>query len=354
MTHVDPSGGPRPVNRARLVAAAGFAVPAAVLVACYAWLAVERGTAALWRVIVHESGRYTLGETVLYFAHFLREVPTDVAYALFVLGAGGALAHTSGTERRAVPVAAARARVMGWAALSGAILLVLGAVLVAARADGLASALRDLMQFRTRDDLVAYGSHWRFHWLSTIWFGAAVTVVAAVIARFTDGRAVGHSVRWERAAWGYVVVLTLVFGLSREVFADTRYVGHQAREILTHGPVTALVGIATVVAVRQWLGVDEQPGTRARGVWFRVGAMVVIPVYLGAVALTGDVMEAGQADHGLVAMVAAHYFEHTLDYLFTTLLVIAALGFDVAYRRTPRHTGSTGRARDGAQARRTP
>ena len=327
----------------RVGAAGCIALAMLVLVACYAWLAAEHRTIALWDVIVHESGRYTLGETVLYFAHFLREVPTDIAYALFLLGAGGGVARVSDATR---PAERGRASLVGWLALAVATLLFVGAIVASARHDGLDSALRDLLQYRTRDDLVAYGSHWRFHWLSTIWFGATVMVLAAIVVRLTGGRAIGRSAFWERVAWGYFVVLTLVFGLSSDVFVDTRYVGHQAREILTHGPVTALLGMGLIIGLRQWLGVDEEVAVRPGQPWFHTAAMIVIPVYLAAIALSGDVMTAGQSEHGLVAMVAAHYFEHALDYALTTLLVIAALGLDVAYRQMPRHPLSVTHAAD--------
>jgi hypothetical protein len=33
--------------------------------------------------VVHESGVYTLGQTILYFNHFLLEIPKLVAMALF-------------------------------------------------------------------------------------------------------------------------------------------------------------------------------------------------------------------------------------------------------------------------------
>ena len=332
----------------RVGAAGCIALAMLVLVACYAWLAAEHRTIALWDVIVHESGRYTLGETVLYFAHFLREVPTDIAYALFLLGAGGGVARVSDATRPAEP---GRARLVGWVALAAAVLLVVGALVATARHDGLDSALRDLLQYRTRDDLVAYGSHWRFHWLSTIWFGATVAVLATLVARLTGGSAIWRSTFWERVAWGYFVALTLIFGLSSDVFVDTRYVGHQAREILTHGPVTALLGTGLIIRLRQWLGADEEVAARPRQPWFHTAAMIVIPVYLAAAALSGDVMTAGQSDHGLVAMVAAHYFEHALDYALTTLLVIAALGLDVAYRQMSRHPLS---ATHAADAERTP
>ena len=64
---------------------------------------------------------------------------------------------------------------------------------------------------------------------------------------------------------------------------------------------------------------------------------MVVPIYLAIVAMRGDVMAAGQSDRGLAAMVAAHYFEHALDYLLVALLVLGGFGLLVARRATRRH-----------------
>lgn len=287
-----------------------FAVPAAILVLSWLWLALDHRTPALWNVIVHESGRYTMAGTILYFSHFLREIPTDVAYALFILAAVGAVpgAGRSGNQRRAL------------VALGAATLLVLIALMLSVREQGWSWALRDLFQMRTRDDLIAYGSHWRFHWLSTLWFGVAALLIAPLLVRAAPAPA---KVRvW--IAWGYFALLTLIFGMSGEIFTDVRYTGHQAREIMTHGPITGLLALGVVqimtgdgspVSLRSW-GAGRR-WTRAVAAALFIG----IPLYLAAVTLAGDAMAAGQSGQGLAAMVAGHVFEHVLDYLLVVLLV---------------------------------
>jgi hypothetical protein len=105
--------------------------------------------------------------------------------------------------------------------------------------------MQDLLQYRTRDDLAGYGTHWRYHWLSTLWFGAAVGVAPAMAHWITGAPVLRRSRFWTRVAWGYFLALTLVFGMSADVFLDVRYAGHQAREILTHGPVTLLLGLGS-------------------------------------------------------------------------------------------------------------
>lgn len=311
-------------HRRYRLAAACLAGPLAVFVLSYLWLAADHGTLGLWNVIVHESGRYTLRDTTLYFSHFLREIPVAIAYVLFLLGAGG------GTGIAPSRSAAWPGRRMIWLGLLGAALLVIVSLFLAARSTGWPTALMDFAQLHTRDGVAAYGSHWRYHWLSTVWFGAAAGLAPFVLGRLA-GRAVLRPSRgWTLGAWGFVLALTLVFGLSAEVFADVRYAGHQAREILTHGLVTLPLGLGLLLLLREG---ERGGGAHARWVlWLYATLAVVIPVFLAAVALGGDVMAEGQSEHGLAAMVAAHTFEHTLDLLLIVLLLIAGTGIERARR----------------------
>lgn len=307
-------------SRRRLTMAACFAIPALVLVASYVWLAIDHHTLRLWTVVVHESGRYTFGETVFYFSHFLREIPIAVAYVLFLLGCAGAVGPGPRGPRRFT-------RPLAPAAFLGAGMLIGGALVLTAAADGWNAAWLDLFQYRTRDDLVGYGTHWRYHWLSTLWFGAVVGVAPSALNRFLGRPVLAFHRRRATLAWAYFVVLTLAFGLSADVFVDIRYAGHQAREIMTHGPVTLLFGLGMLVAA-QGAGLDRRDPTVTPPTWVVTGSAILavsVPLFLATVSLGGDVMEAGQSDHGLAPMVAAHYFEHTLDFTLVFLLLTGSL-----------------------------
>jgi hypothetical protein len=295
----------------RVATALCIGVPLLVLIGSFIWLALDHGTPWLWSVVVHESGRYTLGETILYFGHFLREVPIAVAYALFLLSlSGGTMTAGAGTARAA--------RV----ALAAAAVLVGGAFLVTARSHGSDSALQDLFQYRTRDDLAGFGTHWRYHWLSTLWFGAATALMPVVATRLRFLPPLRTSRYWSRAAWAYFVVVSILLGFSSDILLDPRYAGHQAREVMTHASVTFLLGLGLVLAFSPGRLVSSRP---ARLTWLAAVAVVLIPAWLAAVSLRGDVMAQGQSAHGLGAMVAAHYFEHALDYLLVLLLLFGGL-----------------------------
>ena len=323
--------------RARVLLAC-WSIPLLLLAGSYAWLTMDHGTLRLWNVVVHESGRYTLGETVLYFSHFLREVPTVVAYTLFLLGSSGAVQpgrFGSTGAGRSTPALLGRG--VGWSALALATVLVIGALLGTAHLQGWQSAFLDLAQYRTRDDLVGYGTHWRYHWLSTLWFGAVAGLAPVLLNRLLGAPALRLHGAFLTAAWGYFLLLTLVFGLSGAVFQDIQYVGHQAREVMTHGPTTLLLGLGILLAAggtanaRAEKGGAEMAGSRHAfdpPRWMTAGfagLVLLIPIYLGGLGLTGDVMEHGQTAEGPAAMVAAHYFEHSLDYMLALLLLVSGL-----------------------------
>ncbi|MGE0126737.1 MAG: hypothetical protein AB7U82_01435 [Blastocatellales bacterium] len=301
--------------------------PLAILAFAYVWLAIDHGAPWLWEVNVHESGRYTLRETIFYFNHFLREIPVDVGMALFLIAGfmnSREIIPNKSPELRGSAINAAR---WAWPLLAAAAGLIVVAFMMTASRQGWASAALDLLQFRTRDYLSEYGSHWRFHWLSTLWFGVAAMLGAPLIA-WLCGQArrdqQGHKLLL--AAWGYFAALTVVFWFSSETFTDVRYTGHQAREILTHGPVTYLLtfGALHLLAARLPEPFSAKPSRtpviKPFGGYLQLALFLLIPIYLAVVTLSGDVLEAGQSERGLAAMVGAHFFEHVLDYLLVVLL----------------------------------
>lgn len=313
--------------RRRTVVTVGLGVPFGCLLLSYLWLALEHHTLLLWNVIVHESGRYDLGATIFYHSHFLREIFVDIGMALFLLagfaGVVGSAASRSVSDRRP-----------RWWIVGGAVALVLTgwAFVTVTRRQGLDSSLLDLLQYRTRDDLVAYGSHWHVHLLGLVWFGAASLLLAGLLSRLRG--VVPPRRNWRAAiAWAYLFGLTIVFGAPREVFLDVRYTGHAAREIMTHGPVTLLLGFGLLTLIRRpevASGAEASMGEASKtwSMWVWLALTVLVPAYVTIVTLSGDWMGAGQSDLGLAAMVGAHFFEHVMDYLLVVSLVLAGSALD--------------------------
>jgi hypothetical protein len=316
------AGGPHHTGARRWIGCC-LALPAVVLIGSYAWLAIEHRTMALGDVVVHESGRYTLTETIFYFNHFLREIPTLITIVMLVLVAYRPINNGGQGDRR-------RLRARGIALIAAGAGLCVAAFIFAARHSGAETAVSDLLQYRTRDDLHEFGSHWRFHWLSTVWLGVAASLLATIGCNWgVPAKPRSLRDRPVQLVWLGFLVVSAVFGFSREILVDGRYIGHQAREILTHGLVTLPLATAVVSMVALWSS-NRTRGSYAPPNWSRaeIVLFVVIPAYLGMKVLTGDVMAAGQTDAGLSAMVASHMFEHVLDYIFVAL--VAAGGYQLS------------------------
>lgn len=298
-----------------------LAIPLSLLAGAYIWLGLVHRTWNLWGETVHESGRYTLGQTIFFFRHFLREIPIDLAMGL-ICAAAVTGAH---------PTRQRRPMLAGLAGLAACALFAL-AFLRAAGEEGWGEALRDLFQFRTRDDDAAFGAHWNFHLLSTTWFCAAATAAAALWAGQGGLVRMGGRARpLFVAAWGWVVFLTVVFGVQGEVFTSPRYIGHQAREILTHGLIT----LPLTIAVLRWVGTLPSPSSgiqtpveRPRKMWTLLSWILVvgIPLFLIGVFRGTDFAATAQMQSALAGVVASHVFEHLLDIALVVSVGLAVIG----------------------------
>jgi hypothetical protein len=107
------------------------------LLGAFLWLTADHGSPAVFTTVVHENGQRTLAETVLYWRHFLRELPVAGAYAVSSLAA--IMAY--GPRRTTTPPS-------GWrvAALGGAVLVVAVAWAATTRSLGADVAWLELRQ----------------------------------------------------------------------------------------------------------------------------------------------------------------------------------------------------------------
>jgi len=258
-----------------------FYLPAVVLTAAFAILCARHGTFWPWNVVVHEDSRHTLIQTIFYFEHALGEWPLDVLLAAAI--AGAMLAGAEPAARRPIGGILAGCFTLDMVIFAGAF----------AEA-GPKTALLYLLQFHTRDDVpMAYGSHWRYHLLSQ---SALMLLPMAFVSR--KQRFNGVLV----AAWVVFGVLSAIFGISSDSFIDPRNLGHQARELFTHGLVT--VPLAVAVVAEGGLGFNLKPAILVAG----IGGYLAAGVFL-----TGAQHHAQTGDWSSV--ICAHFFEHTFSYL---------------------------------------
>lgn len=297
----------------RALVVALLAAPLALLSAALVWLLAEHGAAAFGAAAVHEDGRRTLLATILYPRHFLREIgPTTLCAAascgaLLTYGPAGA----PGARRR-------------WAAVL-ALAMAVAAFGAAAAEAGVGVAAADLLQWYTRDDRAAYGSHWRSHLLAVVALLAAAVPIAAGLGRLLDGgwrQPDRHARRvWMGGVLAALALLTVLFRPTLEPFTAAGMVGHQARELATHGTITLAIAFAVLLALRR--PPAAPPALAAAPAREVVVATVVaagVTLYLGIAALVLDAGAAAPAGAPFSALLAAHALEHSLDYAFVALL----------------------------------
>jgi len=286
--------------------------PCAVLLSAYVVICVRFHSAWPWELVVHEDGRHTLLGTVFYFEHALGELPLEWLLAASVAGAVG---YCRGVSLQ-FPIGRFAATAVALDALifAGACWSV-----------GLRGSLLWLFEYRTREgEPLEFGSHWRYHLLSE----AALMLLAVALTGWAAGGATAKprpAVWW--MSWAAFGVLTTLFGWSTEPFRDARYLGHQARETLTH----ALVTIPLAVAV--CLRISGQPApdpAKPRGAWWAaVGFSSLAAYQFAGAVVTGSQGRAQSND--LVSLICVHFFEHVFSY--AVVAAHAVLLYAVVSRR---------------------
>jgi hypothetical protein len=285
-----------------------FAVPVVVLAAAYAGIAAATGTAWPWLRIVHEDGQRTLFETVFYFEHALRELPLDL---LLAWAAAGAAAYFF-PQSHSTPAAHRKSL---WYFTAVAVLIVAGMVVGTWWTGGTAALLGNLAQMQTRPGAAPeWGAHWRYHLLERLALLLAAFTLFGTMAAGARIPSRGKP-KFFLGSLAAFLLLTIFFRLTAAPFTDPVYLGHQTRELLTHGLVTLPLAAAACLALARppadANGDDKQMSLRwllwPGGTAILTGSYVLV----GAMASRASGMGQTPEFHRLVL---AHFFEHSFGY----------------------------------------
>lgn len=314
-----------------------FGIPSLLVLGTYLWLALDHGTLWLFPAVVHESGDYTLLQTILYFRHVIRELPITLLYAISSVAAFkiyGPTGHSPIPQSKRCLIPAVLTLVV-----------VLVSWFMTINTWGVEVALQEVFQGYTRDDTFLSGSHWPFHLLSTIGYFLAAIIVATLLHYGIHGtpppRCPTVRSQWIGGTIVAMFVMTLLLGLTTAPFLDPRYIGHQARELLTHLSITLPLSFGVLLRethttsglmIKQihrggWIG--QRPIKKvvpSRRISYDLIAAAAV-LFLGLLFLVGGTLLTGAVDHArpgtpLSSLVAAHLFEHTVDYLLVVCLVL--------------------------------
>lgn len=286
-----------------------------VLAAAYAAMSWEHGTPLLWNVVVHEDGHRTLAQTLFYFDHTTRELTHDLLLGV-AIGAGGAaaLARPAASPRKARPVI--------WVVLLFCCILMM---VETVRQLGFEELRINLLQYPTREgEPPVWGAHWRYHLLER---GPLILLALGLWGMVLAFRPKGTG-RRGLALGGLVIALYLILSVIFTPtlpalalpFTDTRFLGHEIREIFTHGAVTFPLAIGILLLYSRE---DTEFSVKCDWsimMWAIAATLCSIAIfaYVLVAALGADAAAAGQSD-SMITLLAPHFFEHGFTYLVTPL-----------------------------------
>lgn len=297
-------------------------IPVIVISMSYLYLSLEYKSILLFSAKVHESGRYTLLQTIMYFDHFAREIPVSIMNAFSV-----SVSFYLFTPVPGIPSSFLK-KVFNITFVF-LIFFLFFVVSEAVHKNGLQSFLLDLLQFRTRDNEIAYGSHWHSHFLDMIFIFATSLSISFLYRAIT--RCCGNSMNrfgfrligiWS----GVFMLITLILVPSAKSFSDTRYLAHQFREILTHCTVTIPLSFAILISIEKRFSADFNPAminTKYKYTGLIVlCCALIIPLFIVVRLMGNNILSAAQKKTGYWDLLASHYFEHSLDYAFVPALAV--------------------------------
>jgi hypothetical protein len=307
-----------------------------MLVTAFAIICVHTSTAWPWAHVVHEDGRRTLAATILYFEHATRELPLDILLGIAI--GGSVLIAFPPDDRRT----SSKPRLLALALLTAATLTVI--LVGTAAKGGIDLVLNELLQNRTRFGVpFEFGSHWRYHLLERIAMMLGSLSLAGLLSIFFNKRHAGTERLGAAIVAGSIciyIVLTIVFSPGwlafMQPFGDPRYLGHQAREVLTHGLVTVPMawGLCMLMISRSRTEAPAISTSRTA----RLSSTIVATMIAGVATILlvtyvfVAAWVAGASSHGQttdpVTLIFPHFFEHTFTYLVVSLF--AALVYAVS------------------------
>jgi hypothetical protein len=273
-----------------------FAIPIAIWSLSYLYLVAYYKKWNLLNVMIHESSRYSFLGTVFYFNHFLRELLIDTFFALCIFWTYNAT-HSNSIAGKI----AGNLTIVLFAFILFMIVVVSGSI----KQVGLKNTFLDLTQFREVDTVVAFGSHWQMHFLSTL----ALMLLLVLPGIFQVNAAV-----WPLIAifFGFFV-LSLIFRTDLRAITDARWSMHGAREGLTFFFLAVLPSYVINLRVES-ISINI-PTILALLI------IAAITLYYFWVFLRVDVRGLAQGDFEMPYLIASHFFEHVLDFGYIFLLV---------------------------------
>lgn len=300
------------------MAALFLALPLLTLIASYTIIALTQNTLSIWSLPVHEDGIRTFSGTVFYFEHAARELPLDI-----ILGCAIGYAAAFGFGHHS------QIRPRNWWLGAASIYAV---ILIGTFAEcGTQSLYLNIFQFHTRPnaDLI-WGAHWYYHFFSRLSLILLSFGLGFLAKALTGAQSAYRDQRSMLVILAVFAALSLFFLGSWKLpvlaVSDPVYLGHQAREIFTHGLVTVPLAFSLCLLLNSPKSLHQDRNKSESRYWI-IGVAIstiafLIVLYVGLNAFLGDAVNLGQSSD-FKTLLFPHFFEHSFTYLATPLTALS-------------------------------
>lgn len=313
-------------------------IPVCTYLFSYIYLAWYHSRFNLLTTVVHESGKFTLTEDILYASHFLGHIPVHTMLAFLFTGFCLSL---TGDVRPFVFSKPHRRRVQ--ASLGLFLALSLAGSIVFFGFDDTAAFILQQKQSEQRS---GGGGSWNLHLPSSMLLFCFIPVYLAVIFRLAGRRLElsGKGILQVVIGSALFLLMTLLvngsFSPIGQIWQSPRYLAHSIRELATFPLTYFPLPLYFILAEG---GETYHPAIQPKR------SLVLLLIILAALFFAGTTYQAfvslnaglsslaqkpAFAKEGMLSipyLLASHYFEHFLDTIFFSLLVL--LLYDKALRK---------------------
>ena len=301
-------------------------IPLLTYAISYIYLAYYHSTLNLWPVIIHEGGRYTLLETVLYASHFLGHVYVHVTLSFLFVGCF-CLFHAPDS----LPIRTFKTFVMPIVFL---IIFLLISIVISLHLFGREETFSYLLQKKQSVTVYAQGGSWNLHLPSTMMLflliPAYLYVTLYLIRRSIGINLSGFRLIGVACLLFIIITICLNHDLYKPIkvgWTDPRYLAHSVRELATF-PLTYFP-LALCLLLKNNFNAQAIHTQRVHSTlhWklLLIVALVflVLFIYQCLISLKSGISNLAQkptfakdGQLGVPYLLASHYFEHVLDTIF--------------------------------------
>jgi len=282
----------------------------------------------LFNTILHESGEYTLLQTIFYASHFLGHIPIYTVLALLFIGI-----YLSLTP----PKFYSRLPKYNWLLPILLIILLLGSLILSKTIFGAEDTAAFIMQQKQGVGIYAEGGAWNLHLPSTLLLLLGMPIYIYLVKRIFHRNIELNPYGILYFSLGIILLVFLTMLLNRNlgatlsfILSNPRYLAHSIRELATFPLTYFPIPLYFMLKAE-----NESNGAAPQQKGIEYGIYILSTLFLCGVfyqanfslqAGIGNIAQkpafASSGHLTIPYLLASHYFEHVLDSIYFAILCL--------------------------------